>query len=76
MKNDSDVGWRDIQYEVEFHDATGKMVDTMQGGRYSCMVLAHQTQPFKVSFERQFPKESYASFKIKVITAKDEKSPY
>jgi RNA polymerase subunit RPABC4/transcription elongation factor Spt4 len=76
IKNDSDVVWRDVQYEVEFHDAAGKMVDTVQGGQYSSVVQAHQIHPFKFSSEREFPKESYVSFQIRVLTARDAKAVF
>ena len=71
MANDSDVDWKEVRFQVEFHDASGKLIDAGQAYEYLYYLPAHDQAAFKVSFHREFPEGSYASHSVKVITARD-----
>jgi hypothetical protein len=74
VKNDSDVEWEDVQFEVEFHDAAGKLVDAGQKRDFSYVAEARRTHPFCVSFKREFPTGSYVSCQVRIVRAKDAKA--
>jgi len=40
------------------------------------MVLTTDESIFKLSFKREFPMEKYDSFKVRIISAKDERKSF
>jgi len=76
LKNSSPVSWKDLRLEVQFFDKDGKLSDAVQQGQYSYFLPGNGEAKFKVSARREFPKESYASFKVRVMNAKDAVEKY
>lgn len=72
IRNDSNISWKEIKLEVSFFDKTGKLIDTTQQEKYPFTAPANDESTFKLSFKREFPQESYNSFKLRVISAKDD----
>jgi hypothetical protein len=74
IRNDSDLAWKEVCFSVAFSDAQGKLTDAGQTREYySYLLPAHEEIAFKVSIPREFPEESYASHKVEVVGAKDNK---
>lgn len=72
VKNNSDIAWKNIQFEVQFFNREGKMVDTEHKGSFSMVLLPDRVNSFKVSFAREFPVSEYASHAVRVTYARDE----
>jgi hypothetical protein len=71
IKNTSPISWKDIQFHVDFLDATGKRIDVGAKEQYSFFLPANGTSSFKVSFPMEFPETNYAKTVVNVSTAKD-----
>ena len=76
VKNLSPVEWKDVRFQVDFFDPKGQLFDTGQQEGYTWRLLAGQETAFKVSFHRQFPKEKYASYKVRLISAVDARQRF
>ncbi len=74
IKNMSPISWKEIQFHVDFLDATGKRVDVGHKEQYSFYLPAMGTSSFKVSFPRAFPEVNYVKPVIGVSTAKDARA--
>jgi hypothetical protein len=74
MTNQSDVDWRDLDFQVEFFDGDGVTVDAGQKLKYFYSLPSGNEIAFKVSFLREFPESQYVGHKIRVISAKDAHS--
>lgn len=74
MKNDSEIPWNEVRFQVDFKDAAGKVVDAAQKHEYSFYIPAKESLPIKLSFRREFPETIYASHSVRVISAKDGRS--
>ena len=74
MSNSSSIPWKDIQIEVQFYDSNGKMIDSEQQKEYPFEVPADGNAAFKVSTQREFPREQYVSYKATIISARDARS--
>lgn len=75
IRNESTIAWKDIKLEAIFFDKEGKMIDTTQRETTST-VPTNGESAFKISFRREFPQENYNSFKIRIISAKDERKRF
>ena len=71
IKNTSPVSWKDIQFHVDFLDASGRRIDVGAKEQYSFFLPANGTSSFKVSFPMEFPETNYAKTVVNVSTAKD-----
>ena len=74
IKNTSPISWKEIQFHVDFLDATGKRIDVGQKEPYSFYLPANGTSSFKVSFPMEFPETNYAKPVVSVSTAKDARA--
>jgi hypothetical protein len=74
MRNDSEIPWQEVRFQVDFKDAAGKVVDTGQKHEYSFYIPAKESLPIKLSFRREFPETVYASQSVRVVSAKDARS--
>lgn len=73
VKNDSQVDWKDVHFQVDFFNPKGQLFDTGQQESYTYRLPAGQETAFKVSFRRQFPEKQYAKYKVAVISAVDSR---
>jgi hypothetical protein len=76
VKNDSDVCWKQVHFCAEFHNAQGNLIDAGQAMQYLYSIPAHEQAAFKLSFQREFPEESYASHTVRVFDATDKKARF
>jgi succinate dehydrogenase flavin-adding protein (antitoxin of CptAB toxin-antitoxin module) len=76
IQNDSPVSWKDVRLEATFFDKEGRLIDATQKEQYSFMVAAKDNGTFKLSFQREFPETQYDSFKVRIISAKDERKRF
>ena len=76
IENKSQISWKDIQFELNFFDEDKKLIDGDQKRDYFFVIPANATSTFKVSLLREFPIEKYKSHKVKVLTAKDNRSRF
>lgn len=73
LKNTGQFSWKDINVEVQFFGVDGKLVDGGQKLQYSLEAPAGGEAVFKVSMTREFPQEMYKDYKIKILSAKDNR---
>jgi len=76
IQNNTPIPWKDIKMEATFFDENGELIDATQLEKYSFVVAAMDKSTFKLSFMREFPKEQYNNFKIRIISAKDERKDF
>jgi len=76
MKNESGVDWKEVNFQVEFLDANGQLVDAGQEFKYLYSLPSGKEVAFKVSFRREFAESVYVVHKIRVISAKDGKARF
>lgn len=76
IQNNSLVSWKDVRLEATFFDKEGRLIDATQKEQYSFMVAAKDSGIFKLSFQREFPEAQYDSFKVRIISAKDERKRF
>jgi hypothetical protein len=74
LKNDSDIGWRNVKLLGEFYDGEGNLVDVSHRGGLMYHVPAGGEVGFKISREREFPEARYATARVKVLSAEDARS--
>lgn len=70
LKNESEIDWKDITYEVTFIDANNNVSDTDQENEYSFILPANEEVPFKVSMKKEFDTEKYQNYKIRLVSAR------
>jgi hypothetical protein len=73
FKNAGRFSWKDINVEVQFFGADGKLIDGGQRMQYALEAPAGGEAVFKVSMKREFPQESYKDYKIRILSAKDNR---
>ncbi len=76
IQNDSPVSWEGISLEATFFDKDGNLVDASQQNIRYFRVASKSTSVFKLSSLREFPKEQYVNFKVRIISAKDERNRF
>ncbi len=71
IQNDSGIAWKDVIIEVQFFDKDHKLIDTKQDYPYSHTLPKDEQSAFKVSMQREFSPEKYASSEVRVVSARD-----
>jgi len=74
FKNTSRFSWKEINVEVQFIGANGKLVDGGQKLLYSLEAPAGGEAMFKISMKREFPQEMYQNYKIRILSARESKT--
>jgi hypothetical protein len=74
IKNISQVPWKEIQFHVDFLNATGQRADVGEREDYTFRLPAGETSSFKVSFRREFPETNYVKPIVRIVGAKDARS--
>jgi hypothetical protein len=52
-------------------DGNGELIDTEQKNMYSLVIRPKGNTTFKVSIQREFPKEQYVGHAIRIVSAID-----
>jgi hypothetical protein len=76
IRNNSPVPWKEINLHAHFTDTSDRTIDVATEDKYSFHLPAHSTSQFKLSFRREFPETNYAQHTIRVLSAKDSRSPW
>ncbi|MHC5056590.1 MAG: hypothetical protein ACYTKD_17995 [Planctomycetota bacterium] len=71
LHNDSDIPWNEVVFEVSFYDEKNRLVDVTHDEDYDFHVPARASANFKVTHDREFPKEEYVSHKVRVLSAQN-----
>lgn len=74
LKNASPVVWKDIQVEVRFRDADGRLVDATAAYLFLENVLPGRERSFKAEVTPDLPLDMYASHEASVRAATDAAS--
>jgi hypothetical protein len=74
IKNTSGIPWKQIHFQADFLDESGKRIDAGQKEEYSFYLPANGETSFKVSFRREFPETRYVKHSIRVLAAKDARA--
>ena len=72
INNKSNFTWENPQFEITFVDEKNNLFDTGQDELYSFIIPANNEIPFKVSIKKQFPEESYNTYEVKILSAKEK----
>jgi len=74
IKNTSPIAWKEIEFHVDFFDATGKRMDVGEKENSFFYLPAKGTSAFKVTFTREFPETNYVKQTVSVVKAKDARA--
>ena len=74
ITNKSPVSWKEIKFQVDFQDSSGRRIDTGQMENYSYVLPSGDALSFKVGFRREFAETNYASHTVRVVSAKDDRA--
>lgn len=74
LQNTSPVSWKDIQFHIDFLDASGRRIDVGERENFQTRLPANASSTFKVSFRREFPETNYAKHTVRIMAAKDAKA--
>lgn len=64
IKNESDISWENIYFEVQFYDSENNLIDTISDNDFSLVVLPDSESTFKVRDRTNKSREEYDSYKI------------
>ena len=73
LKNESDIAWEDIHFEVNYYDSEGNLIDTVSSKDYGLVVLPHDESTFKVRGNADKKEEEYKDYRIIIKTAEEYK---
>jgi hypothetical protein len=73
LTNQSQITWKDVEFDCRFFDDRGTLVDA-QSGLARFTVEPNNDSAFRVSIVPSRPTNEYASFKISVSTARNDDS--
>jgi hypothetical protein len=78
IRNSSELDWKHTCVQVEFFDSKGALIDAGQTKEYLSgpRLPAREEVGFKVSFPRYFPESEYASHKVRVVLAIDNRESF
>lgn len=71
IQNDSGITWKDAVIEVEYFDKDHKLIDARQQRDYTEVLAPGQPCAFKISMTRDFSADKYASYEVRVVSARD-----
>jgi hypothetical protein len=71
IKNNSDVTWEHIHFEVQFYNSDKKLIDTISDSNYDLVVLPHSESAFKARGKADNNKDAYQNYKILIKKAKE-----
>ncbi len=74
IKNNTDVAWEDVYFEVQFFNSDNKLIDTISDNDYSLVMIPKSESTFKVRGKADHNKEAYKNFKIIVKKARESKN--
>jgi hypothetical protein len=72
VKNQSEIDWKDITYEVVFYDKEKHVSDTNQQNAYSFIIPANEEVPFKISMKKEFDLNKYQNYEIRILSARSK----
>ena len=71
VENDSGIPWKNAVIEARFFDKDHKLIDARQETVYEDVLTPGQPNAFKVSMQREFSADKYASHEVRVVYAHD-----
>jgi len=71
LRNNSDVAWENLHFEVRFFDSAGKLIDTLSDYYYSLVVRPHAEGAFRVHGRADKPADKYVTHKAEATWARD-----
>jgi hypothetical protein len=74
LRNESLLGWKDVQLEAQFYDRAGRLIDVRSESKYTEVLGPGQTQAFRLRGPADKPGSAYASHKVFVRSARDAKA--
>jgi hypothetical protein len=72
LTNQSDMSWRDIEFECRFYDGSGDLIDAAHP-HVAATIQAHDDTAFRAVVAPGRSTNDYVSFRISVVTARNTK---
>jgi len=72
IKNNSQIDWRAVKFEIVFYDNDNNVTDTEQIEKYSFSLPANEEVPFKLSMKKEFDDTRYIGHRIRIISAREK----
>ena len=76
IKNNSKFSWKGVELEVQYFDKDGKLIDTTSDREYNATILPQGERAFRIRAQADRPEAAYASHKVFVRAAKDDRSQF
>jgi len=71
LDNTGEESWKELQFEVQYYDEAGELIDAVSSTEYSLVLPAGGEAAFRVKAAAARPSELYASHRVIVTNAKD-----
>lgn len=71
IKNNTDVKWRHVVFEVQYFNNEGKLIDTLSDSQYDFVLIPHEEQTFRIRGAAAKPELEYAGQKVFVRDAEE-----
>jgi hypothetical protein len=74
IRNESNIGWKDVYLEAQYFDGSGTLIDTIGQEQYGLVVPPHEEVAFRIRGTAARGEKEYASHKVFVRSARDARS--
>ena len=74
IRNDSAFGWKELQLEAQFYNASNRLIDTRSEITYAQTIRPGETNAFRVRGAADKPESSYVGYKVFIRGAWDVRS--
>ena len=74
ITNETDIDWKNIEFDTRFYDKNEVMIDSRCVRYYSFTILSHRDLGFKIGVTTVRPLPDYESYRILIGSARDEHS--
>jgi hypothetical protein len=71
LRNNSDVAWEDIRFEVQYFNYTGELIDTISDRDFSLVLSPHAEASFRVRGKAARNSDQYVNHKVQIRWADD-----
>lgn len=71
LDNTGERTWKELQFEVQYYDEAGELIDAISSREYSMVLPAGGETAFRVKAAAAKPREQYASHRVIVKHAED-----
>jgi hypothetical protein len=74
ISNNSDIAWKDFNFEAQFYNENNDLIDTVSDQNYDLLLLANDESTFKITGSADKPEALYHHHKVIIKDARENSS--